>query len=181
MTGCLLTAIDSIGVVLERRSAGCRRPASACLVSSGQVDVHALLGQRQRRHEDDEQHEQHVDERRDVHVRAGVRHFALDDLLRAEVLVRVRHGYLPPAGGCRLRVLRLGDEADVLDPGLPQVVHRLHDRAVRARPVSPLISTTLLLLVLEDGLDRGRPTRSCRHLDAVDLELVLRDRSATTV
>ena len=51
-----------------------------------QVDVDALCVERQRRHEDDEQHEQHVDERRDVHVRAGVRNLGLDDLVGAEVL-----------------------------------------------------------------------------------------------
>ena len=61
-----------------------------------QVDVDAPLRQRQGRHEDDEQDEQHVDERRDVHVRAGVRRLARDDFFRAEMLVRVLHGYLPP-------------------------------------------------------------------------------------
>jgi hypothetical protein len=57
----------------------------------GQVDVDALLRQRQRRHEDDEQHEQHVDQRRHVHVRVGMRGLGGDDLLGAEVLVCVRH------------------------------------------------------------------------------------------
>ncbi len=64
-----------------------------------QIDVDALLGERQGRHEDDEQHEQHVDERRDVHVGAGVRDFPADDLLGAEVLVGVRH-YWPPPSVC---------------------------------------------------------------------------------
>src|SRR5581483_5604208 len=61
-----------------------------------QVDVEPLLRQRQRRHEDHDQHEQHVDERRDVHVGAGVRDFRPDDLVGAEVMMRVRH-YCPPA------------------------------------------------------------------------------------
>src|SRR6476619_8623325 len=32
--------------------------------------------------------------------------------------------------GSRRRVLALGDQADILDPGLPEVVHRFPDRAV---------------------------------------------------
>ena len=54
--------------------------------------------QRQRRHEDDEQHEQHVDERRDVHVRRGLRRLACDDLLGAVVHVGVRTLAALPAG-----------------------------------------------------------------------------------
>jgi hypothetical protein len=42
------------------------------------VDVQALLGQRKRGEENDQQHEQHVDQRCDVHVRLGFE----------------RHGYL---------------------------------------------------------------------------------------
>ena len=49
-----------------------------------------------------EQHEQHVDERRDVHVRTGVRHLARDDALGAEVLVCVRHATCLPRVACRL-------------------------------------------------------------------------------
>src|SRR5439155_21547422 len=60
-----------------------------------QVDVDALLRERQRRHEDDDQHEQHVDERRDVHVGGGMRHFRPDDLVGAEMVMCVSH-YLPP-------------------------------------------------------------------------------------
>jgi hypothetical protein len=50
-----------------------------------QVHVDALLRQREGRHEDDEQHEEHVDERRDVHVRTGVRDLAANDFLGAVV------------------------------------------------------------------------------------------------
>src|SRR6185295_7212271 len=73
-----------------------RRDVGRFLGFRRQVDVDALLRERQRRHEDDEQHEQHVDERRHVHVRAGMRDFRRDDLVGAEVMVRVCH-YLPPA------------------------------------------------------------------------------------
>ena len=66
--------------------------------------------------------------------------------LGAEVLVSVRH-YLPPAGAPRL-VLALGDQADVLDPRLAQVVHRLHDRRVRGVLVA-LDQHDALGLVLE--------------------------------
>ena len=115
-----------------------------------QVDVHALLGQRQGRHEDDQEHEQHVDERRDVHVRTGVRHLARDDALGAVVLVGVLH-YLPPAVAPGL-VLRSVISADVLDPDLAQVVHRLHDRRVAGVLVA-LDEDDPLGLVLEHGLD----------------------------
>src|SRR5205823_14018610 len=62
-----------------------------------QVDVDALLGEREGGHEDDDEHEQHVDQRRDVHVRTGVRDLTGDDLVGAEVVMCVRH-YLPPVG-----------------------------------------------------------------------------------
>ena len=103
-----------------------RRDVGALLGLGRQVDVDALLGERQRRHEDDEQHEQHVDERRDVHVRTGVRDLALDDLVGAEMLVCVCH-YLPPLPGL---ALPFGDEADVLDPRLAERIHRRHHGAV---------------------------------------------------
>ena len=70
----------------------------ADLVSSGRLMSRPFCVSGQGGHEDDQEHEQHVDERRDVHVRTGVRHLARDDALGAEVLVCVRH-YLPPAGG----------------------------------------------------------------------------------
>src|SRR4029079_18914916 len=57
----------------------------------GQVDVYPLLSERQGGHEDDQQDEEHVDERGDVHVRTGVRDLAGDDPLGAAVLVGVRH------------------------------------------------------------------------------------------
>src|SRR4029079_16390601 len=57
----------------------------------------AALRQRQGRHEDDEQNEEHVDERRDVHVRAGVRDRARHDRFGAVVLGRVPHYWAPPA------------------------------------------------------------------------------------
>src|SRR5262249_20676825 len=60
------------------------------------VDVHPLLRERQGRHEDDQQHEEHVDERRDVHVRTGVRNLAADDLFGAVVRVSVLHYRAPP-------------------------------------------------------------------------------------
>src|SRR5690606_35855322 len=58
-----------------------------------QVYVHAALGHWQCRHEDDEQHEEDVDQGRDVHVRRGGHGLPRDDLLGAVVLVR--HGYSP--------------------------------------------------------------------------------------
>ena len=61
-----------------------------------------------------------------------------DDLLGAEVLVRVRHDYLPPTGAVGFE-LRFGDEADVLDLALPQVVHGLHDRSCTCASLSPLM------------------------------------------
>src|SRR5437762_746554 len=61
-----------------------------------QVDVETLLRQRQRGHEDDEEHEQHVDHRRDVHVGVRLRDRALEDRVGAVVLVRVGGHYLPP-------------------------------------------------------------------------------------
>ena len=66
-----------VGRVLEHDLADVGRAAAVVGLRFGrQVDVDALLGERQGRHEDDEQHEQHVDQRRDVHVRAGMRDFA---------------------------------------------------------------------------------------------------------
>src|SRR5262249_47445006 len=62
-----------------------------------QVDVDTLLGERQGGHEDHDQHEQHVDERRDVHVGGGMRDLRLNDFVGAEMVVCVRH-YLPPLG-----------------------------------------------------------------------------------
>ena len=120
-----------------------------------QVDVDALLRERQGRHEDDEQHEQHVDQRRDVHVRAGVRHFALDDLVGAEVMMCVCH-YLPPAAP-PAALLRLGDEADVLDARLPELVHRRHHGAVVDFLIG-LDEDDLLLLVLEELVDLRAPS-----------------------
>ena len=108
-----------VGGVLEHDLADVLACCVGVFVSAGRLMSTPFCVERQRRHEDDEQHEQHVDERRDVHVRTGVRHLALDDLVGAEVLMRVRH-YLPS----RRRVgvlLGLGDEADVLDPGLAQL------------------------------------------------------------
>src|SRR6185436_4790981 len=64
---------------------------------SRDVDVHALLREVDHRHEDDEQDEQDVDERRDVHVRTCVQDFRLDDLVGAEVMMRVCHYWPPPA------------------------------------------------------------------------------------
>ena len=67
-----------------------------------------------------------------------------DDLLRAEVLVCVRHGYLPPT----LRVV--GVFGSVMRPmssmpGFPQVVHGVHDRAVE-RVLVPLDQTIFSVL-----------------------------------
>src|SRR4029450_5535249 len=63
-----------------------------------QVDVDAALCQWQRRPEDDQQAEQHVDEGRGVHIRTGGARFSPDGLFGAELLVCVGHDYLPPAG-----------------------------------------------------------------------------------
>ena len=69
----------------------------ACLGLGRQVDVGALLGHRQRRHEDHEQDEQDVDERRDVHVRAAGRDDWARDGIGAEMLPGdVRHDSPPP-------------------------------------------------------------------------------------
>ena len=102
MTSCLLTeicrsAVYSTTIWLSTSWSCCVRRVRL----ERQVDVDALLRERQGRHEDDQQHEQHVDQRRDVHVRTGVRDLALDDLVGAEVLVCVCHGYLPPASPAR--------------------------------------------------------------------------------
>ena len=91
VTSCLLTeicwsAVYSTTIWLTSGVSCC-----GVLGLGRQVDVHALLGERQGGHEDDEQHEQHVDERRDVHVRVGMRDLALDDLVGAVVMMRVCH------------------------------------------------------------------------------------------
>src|SRR5438067_8542942 len=86
-----------VGGVIDHDLADVGRDVGGLLALRRQVDVDALLRERQGGHEDDDQHEQHVDERRDVHVRTGVRHFSGDDLVGAEVMVCVRH-YLPPVG-----------------------------------------------------------------------------------
>src|SRR5262245_61575464 len=85
-----------VGRVVDDDLADVRCHVRRLLALCRQVDVDALLRQRQGRHEDDEEHEQHVDERRDVHVRAGVQRLALDDLVGTEMMVCVSH-YLPPA------------------------------------------------------------------------------------
>ena len=78
---------------------------------------------------------------------AGVRNLALDDLVGAEMMMGVCH-YLPPAAA--RRVLAVGDEADVLDAGLAQLVHRRHHRAVLDLLIG-LDEDDLLLLVLEQS------------------------------
>src|SRR4029079_12548780 len=70
---------------------------------SRNVDVDALLPERQSREEYDEQHEEHVDQRGDVHVTAGLRDLGLDDLVGPEVMMRVRHYCAPPAPPSTLR------------------------------------------------------------------------------
>ena len=65
------------------------------LVSAGRLMSTPFLGEVQGRHEDDEQHEQHVDQRRDVHVATGMRDFAGDDLVGAEVVMCVSHYWAP--------------------------------------------------------------------------------------
>ena len=73
-----------VGRVLEHNLAD----VNLALLLSGlrfsrQVDIDALLSQGESGHEDDQQHEQHVDERRDVHVGVGRRDRGFDDLLGA--------------------------------------------------------------------------------------------------
>src|SRR5690606_15106268 len=51
-----------------------------------QVDVDAALSERQGRQEHDEQHEQHVDERRDVHLTGDFGCLRFDDVVSAVVL-----------------------------------------------------------------------------------------------
>ena len=59
-----------------------------------QVDIETALVERQSHHEDNEEHEQHVDHRRDVHVRIGLRDFGLEDRFGAEMLMGSH--YSPP-------------------------------------------------------------------------------------
>ena len=59
----------------------------------------ATLRERQGRHEDDEEHEQHVDHRRDVHVSIRLELLGADDPVGAVVLVCVGHvSFLRPSG-----------------------------------------------------------------------------------
>ena len=83
--------------------------------------------------------------------------------------------YFPPTGGCCGLFgidLRVGDEADVLDPGLPEVVHRRHDCPIRGVGIA-LDEHDAFGLLLEGELDAIGHLRS-RHLDGVDVELVAR-------
>ena len=146
-----------VGAVLEHDLRVLRVLLLRRLGLERQVDVDALLGERQRRHEDDEEHEQHVDERRDVHVRAGVRDFPADDLFGAEMLVGVQHYWPPPAvcpGTFFFSVIR----RDVLDLRLAQRVHGIHDGAVLGVLVALEIDD-LLFLVLERGRHAARRDR----------------------
>ena len=146
----------AIGRVLEHDlvDAGVAACVRLALGFGRQVDVEALRPERQGGHEDDEQHQEHVNQRRDVHVRAGVRNLGLEDRFRAEVLVVVcvSHYCWPPAAAA-LRLL--SDETHVLDARRPELVHRRHHCAV----VDALIGLDeddlfVLLLVLEEHLDR---------------------------
>ena len=99
-----------------------------------------------------------------------------DDPFGAVVLVRVRHGYLPPAGR-RRRVLLLGDERDVLDLRLAQRVHRVHDRRCSCASLSPLRKTIFSFLSSRTRLHAGGEARSVATWRRVDAELVLASRS----
>ena len=111
----------------EARRPRCRaRPGWSCSAAAaapggrrlGQGDVEPLLGERRHDHEDDEQHQHHVDEGRDVDVRLRL------DVRRAgwrRASGRSTGGGVPLAGGLgvghdflsSLATLRLGDEGDL--------------------------------------------------------------------
>src|SRR5678816_1637590 len=86
----------AVGAVLEDDLVVVLRRGALLLGFERKVNVHALLRERQGGHEDDQEDEEDVNQRGDVHVRTGVRHFPLDDLFRAVVLVRVLHYWPPP-------------------------------------------------------------------------------------
>src|SRR4029079_17785077 len=139
-------------------------------------DVDALLGQRQGGHEDDDQHEQHVDERRDVHVRTGVRHFAGDALVGAEMMMCVRH-YLTPR---RAPALFLGS---VIKPMSSMPAWRSWSIADMTAPYSTsssaLMRTTFSLAFSRSSLIFDAISPSCTGLafTYIDLSLAI----ATTV
>src|SRR6202043_1038694 len=55
------------------------------------VAVNRLLCQRQRRPEDDQQDEQDIEQRREIHLHAQARSLASDDLVWAEMAIGVWH------------------------------------------------------------------------------------------
>ena len=91
--------------------------------------------------------------------------------------MRVCH-YLPPVAAAAA-LLAVGDEADVLDARLPQLVHRRHHRAVLDFLVG-LDEDDLLLLVLEQLVDLRRQLAFLHRLGVQVHRLVWR-RSAMTV
>ena len=135
-----------------------------------QVDVDPLLGEVQGRHEDDQQHQQHVDQRRDVHVATGMRDFAGDDLVGAEVVMCVSHYWAPFAPPAVF--FAVGHQADVLDPRLPELVHRGHHGGVLDFLVR-LDQHHFLFLVLERVVDLGRQLAFPNRL-GVQVEVLVR-------
>src|SRR5262249_5496083 len=83
--------------VVEHDLADVGRDVGGLLGLGRQVDVDTLLGERQGGHEDHDQHEQHVDQRRDVHAGGGMRAARRKDFAGAGTGVCVRL-YLPPLG-----------------------------------------------------------------------------------
>ncbi len=74
--------------------------------------------------------------------------------------------YFPPTGGVAgllVSTFGIGNQADVLDAGLPQVVHGRHDGAIRCVGVA-FDEHDAFSLLLEGGLD------AIGHLAARDLD-----------
>ena len=129
-----------------------------------QVDVEAALVERQGGHEDDEEHEQHVDHRRDVHVRVGLRDLALEDAFGAVVLMGSH--YSPPC----VVPLRCGS---VMSPMSSMPLARSSSiasiTALYSTSSSALMMTMLVRLVLEDLVDPALQV-VLRHLHGVEVE-----------
>ena len=129
--------------------------------------------ERQGGHEDDEQHEQHVDHRRDVHVRVGLRVLALEDRFGAEVLVGWPLLASPAAG----EPLRRGS---VMRPMSSMPLARSSSIA----SITALYSTSSSALMmtmrsfLSSRISSTRRRRSSlRHRHGVDEEPLVRSRS----
>ena len=131
-----------------------------------QVDIKALLRQRQGSHEDHQQHEQHVDERRDVHVR---RHVRLSPTMTSSAPKCLWACFISCLPVCPGLILRLGDQAHVLDLCLAQRVHGHHHAAV-GRVFVSLDQDDLGLLAFQLFADAAREVRF-RHLDLVEEQL----------